>query len=233
MRKKTSIIWKVDKSELEDVISKSDTIKEVLAYFGLVSKGGNYKTLRSRIEHENIDISEFKKRSEKARCSMSAISRKRPLFEVMVEGSTYSRGNLKKRLLKEKMLDNKCSICGLDTEWNGKPIVMILDHINGIPDDHRLENLRLLCPNCNSQTSTFAGRSLRIKRYCSECGKEKKIKDSKLCRPCQDKSKRKVKWPEKEELKKMIKTMSWCAIGRKYGVSDNAVRKWARSYGLL
>ena len=62
MKKKTSVIWQVSKNELEDIISKSNTIREVLSHFGLVSKGGNYKTLKSRVKYDNIDISELKKR---------------------------------------------------------------------------------------------------------------------------------------------------------------------------
>jgi 5-methylcytosine-specific restriction endonuclease McrA len=52
-------------------------------------------------------------------------------------------------------------LCGQQPMWNGKQLVLILDHINGINNDNRLENLRLLCPNCNSQTPTFAGRNAR------------------------------------------------------------------------
>jgi 5-methylcytosine-specific restriction endonuclease McrA len=63
---------------------------------------------------------------------------------------------LKRRLISESLLENKCSIqeCGL-TEWCGRPIVLVLDHINGVNNDNRLENLRFLCPNCNSQQDTF------------------------------------------------------------------------------
>jgi len=70
----------------------------------------------------------------------------------------YSTCKLKARLLKENILENSCSNCKITT-WNNKPIVLHLDHINGIPKDHRLENLRLLCPNCHSQTDTWCGRN--------------------------------------------------------------------------
>jgi len=70
----------------------------------------------------------------------------------------YPTIKLKKRLLKEKILENVCSICGI-TKWNDKPINMQLDHINGISTDHRLENLRMICPNCHSQTETYCGKN--------------------------------------------------------------------------
>jgi 5-methylcytosine-specific restriction endonuclease McrA len=70
---------------------------------------------------------------------------------------------LKRRLLAKGLLQRRCSECGL-TDWRGAPLALVLDHINGDPRDHRLENLRLLCPNCNSQTPTFAGRNKRLRR---------------------------------------------------------------------
>jgi hypothetical protein len=90
-----------------------------------------------------------------------------PLKDILITDSTYSRTNLKKRLLDEGLLINKCYIDGCllaheNPEWNGQPIVLVLDHINGICNDHRLENLRILCSNCNIQTDTFSNRGGRF-----------------------------------------------------------------------
>jgi hypothetical protein len=71
----------------------------------------------------------------------------------------HSRIGVRKRILKDGLLNYKCDSCDI-TEWNGKSISLELDHINGKRDDHRLENLRFLCPNCHSQTKTFRGRNL-------------------------------------------------------------------------
>lgn len=71
----------------------------------------------------------------------------------------YSTNKLKKRLIEEGIIKEICSSCGIGPEWQGKKLVHVLDHINGINNDHRIENLRLLCPNCNSQTDTFCGRN--------------------------------------------------------------------------
>jgi hypothetical protein len=87
---------------------------------------------------------------------------RRPLNEILVQNSTYrDNKKLKRRLLKEGLLTNHCYICGLEPIWLGEPLVLVLDHINGDALDYRLENLRLLCPNCNSQQATFAGRNIR------------------------------------------------------------------------
>lgn len=73
----------------------------------------------------------------------------------------YTTAKVKTRLIKEGYLECKCVWCGITDTWNDKPIVLHLDHINGINNDHRLENLRLLCPNCHSQTNTYAGKGKR------------------------------------------------------------------------
>ena len=70
----------------------------------------------------------------------------------------YQSNKLKIRLIKEDVLENVCSICLIES-WNNKPLVLQLDHINGISNDHRLSNLRLLCPNCHSQTDTYCGKN--------------------------------------------------------------------------
>jgi 5-methylcytosine-specific restriction endonuclease McrA len=94
-------------------------------------------------------------------------ARRLPLNTILVLDSSYtSLRTLKRRLLSDGLLQPRCSECGL-TEWRGARLALVLDHVNGNPRDHRLENLRLLCPNCNSQTATFAGRNKRRRRLAS------------------------------------------------------------------
>lgn len=83
-----------------------------------------------------------------------------PLEEILVENSTYTnRWRLKIRLLRANLIDNICYKCGLEPKWNGEPLSLQIDHINGKSNDNRLCNLRMLCPNCHSQTPNFAGRN--------------------------------------------------------------------------
>ena len=103
-RKHRSPIWKVSKSELELIIAKSNTTSEVLQHFGLINKGGNYQTLNNKIKHDNIDVSELKKRSEDIRCKNMRFRTKIPLNDVLVENSTYCRSSLKTRLIKENII---------------------------------------------------------------------------------------------------------------------------------
>lgn len=85
---------------------------------------------------------------------------KTPLSEVMVENSTYARHALKRRLIDDKVIGYECKICGLGPEWNGKPMPLILDHINGINNDNRKENLRFVCSNCDTQLPTYKSRNI-------------------------------------------------------------------------
>lgn len=78
---------------------------------------------------------------------------------VFVENSDYPRHRIKARVIEQKMLDHSCQECGLQHIWNGKHISLQLDHINGVNNDHRIENLRFLCPNCHSQQDTYAAKN--------------------------------------------------------------------------
>lgn len=228
-RKRTSPIWLIDKKELVKLIQKSFTMTEVLSYFGMQNKGGNHRTLKERLEFEKIDYSKLKNNFRRG-----SLKPRIPLENILVENSKFNRSNLKKRLINKGLLINKCSNCGLKPEWDNKPLVMVLDHINGIPDDNRLKNLRLLCPNCNSQTETFSGKKNKIIHKCS-CGKEKQ-KDSKLCLSCNSKapklSTRKVERPSKEELRKLLWEKPTVQIAADLGVSDSAICKWAKTYQI-
>lgn len=84
-------------------------------------------------------------------------------IEELLAGKKRCREHIKTRLFDAKLLQQRCQVCSLDA-WRGRPLRMHLDHINGIKNDNRLENLRTLCPNCHSQTPTYRGRNARLRR---------------------------------------------------------------------
>jgi HNH endonuclease len=92
-----------------------------------------------------------------------------PLEQLLISNGG-SRKYVKLRLLRSGTIENRCDVCGL-TDWLGKRLIMHLDHINGVKNDHRLENLRMLCPNCHSQTDTYGARNKRLRRILQDQGR--------------------------------------------------------------
>jgi len=239
MGTKTSVIWKISKPELQKMVDESNSLKEVIAKFGF-THASNYKTLRDRCQQDSIDLGPVKDRSKNdsiSRLKDNGFSRIYTTEEMLTENSNCSRGTLKYRLIAEGRLEEECSECGLPPLWKNKRLLLILDHINGINNDNRIENLRLLCPNCNSQTETFAGRKKVIP--CIECKKpSSKYGKLGLCRSCAAKfsgsyNAKFSKIPTRETLETLRSTMSCEAIGRQIGVTGNCVKKWEKKLGLI
>jgi hypothetical protein len=84
--------------------------------------------------------------------------------EMFCADSKITRAAVRRRILQDALIPYECSECEMDPRWRGKPMSLILDHINGVNNDHRLDNLRFLCGNCNQQTPTFCGRNLAYQR---------------------------------------------------------------------
>ena len=142
----------IDKNELIDAVRDSKSYYEVFLKLHRASTSGNYKLLKRLIIKFNIDASHFLNRSELSK--RTHLQKEIAIEDILVADSNTSRGTVKKIILKNKLLEYKCSECGQDEWWYGKKMTLILDHKNGIRNDHRLENLRFVCPNCNSQLST-------------------------------------------------------------------------------
>jgi hypothetical protein len=205
--------------------------------------GGNHLTLRKYAE--NVwDISTAHFDPERAR---SEALRKQPvaLSSILVAGSTYSRAHLKERLFKEGLKERRCEQCGQGELWRGQRMALILDHVNGIANDHRLENLQVVCPNCAATLPTHCGRQNRLERIpreCLYCGSRfwpaysRQRYCSRACavrRPranCPRPEQRVVVRPPYAQLLREIQALGYSGTGRRYGVSDNAIRKWVRQY---
>lgn len=226
-----------DEMKLRNAIAVSQSAKDVLQHLGLRAAGGNYAQLRKYCVEFGIDLPKYDK-SLNGRTENLVTPRKFSDSEIFVENSTYSNGaNIKKRLY-SMGVEEKCTECGLGAEWNGKPISLQLEHINGVHSDNRLENLTILYPNCHSQTPTFAGRKVKelssppnkvvsaAKTNTCKCG-TKILDQSKSCSKCSNSVRYQSdsKYPDLETLMAMVDTNGYTATGLQLGVSDNAIRK--------
>ena len=222
-RKRTSRIWLIPKDQLQDIIDSSKSIVEILQKLGFDGYNGNYKTLLARIDQDGLSREKFGINRRKQMVEHLANIRN-PLSdnEIFCENSSYHRLHLKKKLVNNGYLKYRCEFCGIGNEYNGKPLSLQLDHKNGINNDNRIDNLRFLCPNCHSQTETFAGRRLKqTKKYESKEHREERIKNS-----------RKVERPLKEDLEKLLWEKPTIHIAKEFGVSDKLVEKWSKIYGI-
>ena len=216
----------MDIEKLRQIVSKSNSITETCEKFYGNKHYGNRQTLKKYIEDYCIDVSHFGK-NRKTKCSN--FFNKKSTVEILVSNSTHNTTHLKVRLYKEGLKQPICELCGQDENWQGKKMSLILDHINGINNDHRLENLRIVCPNCNATLPTHSGKNvkkekkIRVPKLKLNKGTTEKIIKSSI-------NQRKVKRPAHEQLLKEIEELGYSGTGRKYGVSDNAIRKWKKFY---
>lgn len=161
-RIKRSFLWKIPQHELIEKVKTATSLSEVLKAYGLENKGGNSHTLKRRLKEESIDFSHINLGvgSNKGRkfWEVNLMTLDECLKHMFVEKSPYNRSTIKRYLRRYNLISYACSECHGGDEWNGKPLKLQLDHQNGISDDNRLGNLRWVCPNCHTQTPTFAGR---------------------------------------------------------------------------
>lgn len=162
-RVKRSIVWQIPDDVLKELVNSADTLSDVLRVMELPPIGGNHKTLKCRLDEDKIDYSHV----PTGKGSNKGVSRGGFTWsnDVMFqENSPVARSVIRKRIIRDNLIRYECCLCGLGTIWHGKSLVMVLDHINGIRNDHRLENLRFVCPNCNSQLETHCNRNTAYSR---------------------------------------------------------------------
>lgn len=224
---------KYSEYNLRKVIKNSNSIKSALENLGLRAAGGNYRVFHKYVDEYKIDTSHFEDKIDiyKRTIAVSNANKKIPTSDILVENSSYPRHLLKKRLFKEDIKQKKCEIegCEQGEYWMGKKISLILDHINGIHNDNRIENLRIVCPNCNATLDTHCKGSKKSKKQILN-EERKEFNGLTFFQKESAIKKRKVKRPSYDILLNEVEKEGYSSTGRKYGVSDNAIRKWIKFY---
>ena len=233
-----SIVSEYDLDQLKQIVAESCNYAEVARKIGYKSKS-SYGIIAKYLAEQNISIMHF--------TNLPKGIEKRSEENVFIENSTADQATLRRWYIKGNYSEYKCAICGQEPMWQGKELALTLDHINGINNDDRIENLRWICPNCDRQLETYGSknaarlRKLQNKKiesekkyYCIDCGKEICGKNVQRCTACSGLQQRKIERPSAEELITILTNNqgNFSAVGRIFNVSDNAIRKWCKSYNL-
>lgn len=231
---------KYDFNQISEICKTALTFTEVEARLGISSPS---RYMRQYIKKNNIEMPLYEGRG-------LAYSSKRISEADLCKNSKTGTGNIKKYLIRNNIKELKCEQCGWsEMRLSDGAIPVHLHHINGDSSDNTLCNLQILCPNCHSLTDNYAGKNnissrrqkatadrklyfAEPKFTCVNCGKLGYNK--KYCsHKCSSENSRRLIWPSKEQLEEELKILTWVDLGKKYNVSDNAVRRWARAYELL
>lgn len=240
---------KYTKEILESAVNKSITWKEVCEKLGIKKiMSGSQTHIKNIAIKFGIDYSHFPGQAHgKSRSG-------KPLENYLKKGSNIKSNTLKAKLVKEKLKDDVCEICGLK-DWLGSPISLELDHIDSDHSNNELSNLQILCPNCHAQktkkdiTARKKPKTKRIeKKYpCTSCD-GLMSRGASNCKKCtkiklkvtKDKNnkltlyrKTKINWPSPEQVLIMVRNTSFYRVGKLLGVSDNAVRKFLKKHAAI
>ena len=155
----TNKIYELSDEQFIELLKNSINISEVLFKLGYTIKGNSwgFSQIKKRMIDLDIQNDIFKGKSIFVKTNKNKIKE----GDILKSNCNHNRSVLRRYIISNKLLPYKCSICGC-TNWNDKTLSLELDHINGINNDNRLENLRFLCPNCHSQTITYGSRNRQL-----------------------------------------------------------------------
>lgn len=241
----------ITKDELAVAVAGSDNIRQTLLALGCTDCSYNRKIIKSRILHENISVSHFH--------SHSALTKNTPRQltpdQIFIKSLDMPQTTVRKAFRRGNYAPYKCAICNRPPEWEGSPLTLILDHVDGDNSNHVLGNLRWVCPNCDSQLLTYRGRNKKridspfyshtTPAFCSDCSTEIGAGHVR-CRSCENKRRQralhdpalprvqqeKISWPNNTVLGWMVSNFNLVSLGRHLGVSDNAIKKRCVARGI-
>jgi hypothetical protein len=220
------------RSDIEVALIDAKSIKNVLENLGLSPNPGNYRTISFYARKFGITLPVFNYANMARKLGKSQAYSNEEFFS---KNTNHTGQRIKRRMI-ENGTPEECKVCGIIGIWNGKKLQLQVDHIDGDRFNNEIENLRLLCPNCHSQTDTFAGRSGnkgKTKKSPKTCKCGAVInRRSKTCRKCRS-GKEKIDWPSDDDLMLLVEEHSIRWIGLSLGVSGNAVKRRLIKRGLI
>jgi len=230
---------------LASAVSKSTSILGVVHNLGLQYRSGSaWVAVKRAILEQGLSTSHFCGRAHnKGKPSDKKLSPSQVL--VVTDGRNRTKPKLLRRAMTESGVLYQCSSCGVGPEWNGKKLVLEVDHKNGLWCDCRLGNLRFLCPNCHSQEPTSVRKKTLVHAKCSGCGVDivsrvdsNGVQMISFCSPsCGSKFspraiQEKGSWPTNSILSTMVWSMPVDRLAKEIGVSGSAVKKRCRRLGI-
>ncbi len=205
---------KYTKEILQNAVDNSSSVSDVVRYFGLQPTGSHNRHLKSRIAKFKIDTSHFQIQVLNGRSNKKVHFSEMLVFNRIGRRETTSK---LRRAMLEYGFEEVCSECNLGLMWNNKPIRIQIDHKDGDGLNNLPDNLRFLCPNCHSQTETYAAKNVKNEKVL-KCSNKTKISSSRK--------------PDKDVLQSLVFEKPTTKIAIDFGVSDKAVEKWCKSYDI-
>lgn len=226
---------RIPEFKFKEIISNSKSIAQAVRGLGLCVSGDQYVNFKSRIKELNIDISHFKGQYGNLACSTEI-----PIEKIFTKNNPRAGGTLKRKIIKNNLLPYSCERCSNNGLWLNEPISLQIDHKDGDNSNNELSNLRFLCPNCHTQTSTYAGKKFKRKYFCQNCGEEVCSKQSKHCQQCWQKFSidnlgwfsTKINWPNKEKLNLLVWSKPLVQLAIDLNCSANGIKKQCKKEGI-
>lgn len=228
----TNKIYECTDEQFIRLIRESGNIAEVLFKLGYSVKGNSwgYSQVKQRMTDLNLNFGMFKGKNPSYK---KFEENKIPKESLLRENCKHQRNVLRRFVISNNLISYQCAICGV-TEWNGKTLSLELDHINGINNDNRLENLRFLCPNCHSQTCTYGSRNSKITEASYEVSDELRNKIIEIYEQCRSVKKVSSKLGiVRKVVTKVVNETGQKHSNQKYVIRYDKDRNEIKRYGSL
>ena len=226
---------KYSKEALEKAVESSKCISDVMFLISGKRRGGAvFDHIKRKIKEYEIDTSHFLGKAAYAGPNQNGKCKKKLPEEILVDGyESRAPSHLLRRALIESGIKYICFECGIDPIWNSKELVLQIHHMDGNWSNCKKENMVFLCPNCHTQTESYC--NYESGNRCANCKKKISFK-SKWCLKCsglfRKRDKKVENRPNLETLLNETEEFGYVKTGKKYGVSDNAVRNWIKNYQM-